>query len=59
MRRVCQRIELFGNHHCSQAFEKRRQTANRQAEQDYANRQPTEAARINFGFHLLSLAGDW
>jgi hypothetical protein len=52
------KIELFGNHHCSPAFEKRREAANRQAEQDYVNRKPTEAMRINYGFYLLSLSGN-
>jgi len=54
-----QRIEPFGDHHCSEEFEKRRQAVNRRAEQDYLNRQPAESTRINFGFYLLSLGGDW
>lgn len=47
------------NHHCPPAFVKRRETINRQAEQDYLNRRPSEAMRINFGFYLLSLRGDF
>lgn len=50
------RIEEYGNHHCSPEAEKRKQYADRQAEsQDYINRKPTEAMRINYGFYLLSL----
>jgi hypothetical protein len=57
---ACERkIEPFGNHHCDEAFEKRRQARERQAEQDYCLRKPTEAMRINYGFYLLSLQGDW
>ncbi|HEX7768143.1 MAG TPA: hypothetical protein VF443_15625 [Nitrospira sp.] len=48
---------LYGNHHCSPTFEKRQETRNRLAEQDYVNRKPTEAMRINSGFYLLSLGG--
>jgi hypothetical protein len=47
------------NHHCPSAFENRRQGANKAAEQDYLNRRPAEATRLNYGFYLLSLKGDW
>jgi hypothetical protein len=53
------RIEggYYSNHHCSPESEKRRQTREKKANQDYANRKPTEAMRINYGFYLLSLRG--
>ena len=54
-----QKIEKYGNHRCSESFEKRRQTAERKANQDYNLRRPTEAMRINYGFYLLSLTGSW
>ena len=50
-------IGFYNKHKCSPEVEKRRQTKERQAEQDYCNRKPTEAMRINYGFYLLSLRG--
>lgn len=50
--------KLASNHHCSPEFEKRVAATNRRSEQDYLNRKPSEAMRINYGFHLLSLKGD-
>lgn len=52
-----EKIQEFGNHHCSPEAEKRRQTADKLREQDYELRKPTEAMRLNYGFHLLSLSG--
>jgi hypothetical protein len=49
----------YDNHHCPESILKRREATNRQAEQDYLNRRPSEAMRINYGFHLLSLRGDF
>ena len=53
------RIELYGNHHCDEKFEKRRQATERGMDQDYNLRRPAEATRINYGFYLLSLRGDF
>jgi hypothetical protein len=50
------KIELFGNHHCSQAFENRRQGIDRRS-QEHVTHTPAEAARLNYGFYLLSLRG--
>lgn len=53
-------MEHFGNHHCPEDFEKRRQMVDRrERETIHPQRQPTEAMRINYGFYLLSLRGDW
>lgn len=51
------KIEEYGDHHCSPEAEKRRQAREKQLQQDYINRKPTEAMRINYGFYLLSLGG--
>lgn len=51
-----ERIELFGNHHCSEAFEKRRQGIDRR-EQEPCSWGWTEAQRLNYGFYLMSLNG--
>lgn len=52
------KIEEYGNHHCTPEAEKRRQAREKQADQDYVNRKPTEAMRINYGFYLFSPSGD-
>ena len=49
------KIAYDHNHHCLPEAEKRRQYRERQNEQDYCLRKPTEAMRINYGFYLLSL----
>lgn len=54
-----EKIGKYGTHHCTPEAEKRRQARQKQAEQDYCNRKPTQAMRINYGFYLLSLRGDW
>lgn len=53
-----ERLEaIFGNHHCSEEFERRRQAIDRR-EQETFDRGRSEATRLNYGFSLLSLRGD-
>ena len=51
-----QSMELYGSHHCPPDYERRRENRDKQEQEEYARR-PTEAARLNYGFYLLTLGG--
>ena len=52
------KIEQVGNHHCDEKFERHMQGVDRR-EQETFDRGRSEAARLNYGFSLLALRGDW
>lgn len=51
------KIELYGDHHCDPKFERQREGIDRR-EQEWYERPPSWATRLNVGFSLLRLAGD-
>jgi hypothetical protein len=48
----------FHNHHCSERFENMRRAIDRRSQETYPQR-PTEGERLNAGFNMLALGGDW